>query len=139
MALDKSFGIARGWPLGPGQVVTTVIPVSISGTPGPATVGQAYSFTPTASNGSGTKTFSYTGTLPAGTSFNPATGSISGTPTTAATYSGISIAVTDSSGSATLSGLSIVVSAVSSDFILATGSWNDSGFWRDDQVWKDAA
>lgn len=24
-----------------------------------------------------------------------------------------------------------------SDWILATGFWNDAGFWRDEQVWID--
>ena len=91
-------------------------PLAISGTPGPATVGVPYSFTPAVSGGSGTKSFSLSGSLPAGLSFSSSTGAITGTPTTAGTSSGIGITVTDSSGSATLSGLSIAVAtAVAAD------------------------
>jgi hypothetical protein len=75
-------------------------------------VGQAYNFVPTATGGSGAKTFALTGTLPAGLSFNTTTGAITGTPTTAGTTSGLTITVTDSSGSAKLTNRSILVSAV---------------------------
>jgi hypothetical protein len=73
--------------------------LAISGTPpSTGTVGTAYSFTPTASNGSGGYVFSQTGTLPPGLSFTRSTGALSGAPTTAGTYSGLQIAVTDSVG-----------------------------------------
>ncbi|NTA27380.1 Ig domain-containing protein [Allorhizobium ampelinum] len=106
-------------------VVSTV---TISGTPGAATVGSAYSFTPTTANGSGTKTFAITGTLPSGLSFSTTTGAITGTPTTAGTSSGITITVTDSSGSASLSGLSIVVSApvIASGTVLFNDTFTDT-------------
>ena len=56
--------------------------LTITGTPSPnATVGQSYSFTPSASGGQPPRVFSLTGTLPAGLSFNSSTGAITGTPT----------------------------------------------------------
>ena len=87
--------------------------LSISGTPGAATVGAAYSFTPAASGGTPGYTFAVVaGTLPDGLSINGSTGAVTGTPTTAGTSSGITIRVTDSLGAtADLSGLSIDVSA----------------------------
>lgn len=89
----------------------TVTPLSVSGTPGPATVGQSYSYAPTAAGGSGTKTWSTSGTaLPAGLSINSTTGLVSGTPTAAGTVSGIIITVTDTSGSASQT-VSIAVAA----------------------------
>ncbi len=86
-------------------------PVSISGTPGAATVGTAYSFTPTTAGGSGTKTFALTGTLPPGLAFATTTGAITGTPTTAGTTAGLNITVTDTTGSASLGTFSLVVAA----------------------------
>jgi large repetitive protein len=61
------------------------------------TVGTAYSETIAAVNGVSPYTFAVSsGSLPAGCSLNTSTGVISGTPTTAATYT-FSIQVTDSS------------------------------------------
>lgn len=88
-----------------------VTPLSISGSPGPATVGQNYSFAPTVAGGSGTKAFTLSGSLPSGLNFTSATGAISGTPTAAGAFSGITISVSDNSGSASLPGLSIIVAA----------------------------
>ena len=89
--------------------VSAAIPSpTISGTPSTtATVGTVYSFTPTASNAT---SFSYTGALPPGLSFNTSTGAISGTPTTTGSYSNIVITVTNATGSASLSAFSITVS-----------------------------
>lgn len=58
-----------------------VPPLTINGSP-PATasVGVAYSFTPTTTGGKAPLTFSLVGSLPAGLSFNTATGAITGTP-----------------------------------------------------------
>jgi hypothetical protein len=78
--------------------------LSISGTPSSATIGSAYSFTPTAAGGSGTRTFSYSGTSLAGfgLSFDTTTGAITGTVSgSPGTITG-TITVTDSSGSANL-------------------------------------
>lgn len=92
-----------------GAGVIAYDPLQISGILPGGTVGQAYSFTPGTSGGSGTKTFALTGSLPSGLSFNTSTGAITGTPTAAGTTSGLTIAVTDTSGTAKLTGLSITV------------------------------
>lgn len=94
-----------------GGVIVPPTPISISGTPGPATVGTLYSFVPSTANGSGTKSFTLGGTLPTGLSFSSVTGAVTGTPTVAGT-SNFSISVTDLTGTANLNGLSIVVAAV---------------------------
>lgn len=84
-------------------------PLSITGTPGIALVNVPYRFTPSIYGGFGDRVFALTGSLPAGLSFNTATGKISGTPTSGGTSSGLAITVTDTTGSATLSGLTIAV------------------------------
>lgn len=84
--------------------------LTITGTPARATQNVAYSFTPTTTGGSGTKTFALSGTLPAGLSFSTLTGAITGTPTTITTLS-VSITVTDASGSATLANVTVAVDA----------------------------
>ena len=61
--------------------------VTISGKPPAGQVGNWYSTTFTATGGSGTYTWSDTGTLPPGTSLNTSTGTVSGTPTTAGSFS----------------------------------------------------
>lgn len=105
----------------PSPITVNVATVTISGTPpATATVGTAYSFTPTTANGSGTKTFALTGTLPAGLSFSTSTGAITGTPTTVQTASGLNITVTDSSGSAALGVFSINVSAAAPTLVNLT-------------------
>jgi hypothetical protein len=78
--------------------------VGISGTPGFATIGTAYSFTPTASGGQGTKVFAWTGTTLAtyGLAINTATGAITGTVSGSAGTIAGSIGVTDDSGTASL-------------------------------------
>ncbi|MCI9866919.1 putative Ig domain-containing protein [Rhizobium skierniewicense] len=66
-----------------------------AGTLTPGTVGTSYTQTITASGGSGTYTYAVTwGTLPKGFTFDPTTGLLSGTPTTAKNYS-FTIAATD--------------------------------------------
>ncbi len=77
---------------------------TISGTPGDATVGVAYQFTPSAQDDDG-DTLSFTVTnLPTWASFNTATGAISGTPQNEhiGSYSNIIITVTDGSATAAL-------------------------------------
>jgi len=98
---------------------------SISGTPATtATIGQGYSFTPTASDqDSGqTLTFSITN-KPAWAGFNSSNGRLSGTPTAGdvGTYSGIAISVSDGTDSASLGPFSITVAAVQTG--TATLSW----------------
>jgi hypothetical protein len=76
--------------------------------------GVAYSETIVAQGGSGTG-YSYAvtgGALPTGTTLNSSTGVISGTPTTAATYS-FTITVTDSLGQTGSQGFSIAITAPS--------------------------
>ena len=94
---------------------STPAALSITGTPpSSATVGTAYSFTPTTSGGTAPYTYALTGTLPAGLSFSTSTGAISGTPTTVGTASGLNITVTDSEStpvSASLGTFSIAVAA----------------------------
>lgn len=92
-------------------IAAAIVPLAISGTPGAATVGTPYTFTPAVTGGSGTKSFTLAGTLPAGLSFSSSTGAITGTPTTVGTTSGLDITVTDNSGSAVLSGRSISVAS----------------------------
>jgi len=72
------------------------------------TVGNAFSFTPTATNAT---SFNITGSIPPGLNFNTTTGALSGTPTTVGTYSNIQITVTNASGSASLPAFSITVTA----------------------------
>ena len=86
----------------------------ISGTPSAtATENMAYSFVPTASDADGdTLTFTISG-QPGWANFSPATGAITGTPgsTDVATYSGITITVSDGIASAQLGPFSIDVVA----------------------------
>lgn len=93
------------------KVMPDVTP-TISGTPSAtATVGVAYSFTPTASEPDGDPlSFSVTN-KPAWASFSIATGTISGTPTAAnvGTYSNIVISTTTGHASASLAPFSVVV------------------------------
>lgn len=89
-------------------------PPVISGTPPTSVnVGQAYSFTPTASDPDGnTLTFSITNP-PAWATFNTATGRLSGTPTAAhvGTTSGITITANDGRASVSLAAFAIAVVA----------------------------
>lgn len=63
--------------------IVVAAPLSLTGTPGPATREVAYSFRPTAAGGWPSYTFALlTGALPEGLSIDPASGRISGIPTT---------------------------------------------------------
>ncbi len=94
-----------------------------------AQAGSAYSSTLKATGGTGPYTYSIvTGSLPAGLSLNPATGVISGTPTTDGTYSFTSKA-TDSKGNTDTASCSIVVlgSIQVGDYVTYTqGGWGAS-------------
>lgn len=90
--------------------VTIAAPLTISGSPGAATAGLAYSFIPASAGGRAPRSYALTGTLPAGLSFNTSTGAISGTPVSSGTASGLSIVETDFDGlTATLGPFSISV------------------------------
>jgi hypothetical protein len=75
-----------------------------------ATVGTAYSQTVTTTGGTGTVTLTQGGTLPPGLTFTAATGLLSGTPTTAGSYS-FSITGTDTVGASTQRNYSLTVNA----------------------------
>ena len=83
---------------------------TISGTPGTAdTVGTPYTFTPQASDTDGDALSFSVQNLPSWATFSIATGALSGTPTTAGTYSNIVISVSDGYTSVSLAPFSINV------------------------------
>lgn len=93
-----------------GTAATIAAPLTISGTPPSPNVGIAYTFSPTRTGGHGPYIFALTGDLPAGLSFNPATGAITGTPVSSGTASGLNITVTDADGlTASLGAFSLTV------------------------------
>ena len=98
---------------------------TISGSPPPQVMqGQAYTFTPTASDSNGDPlTFSVVG-LPSWASFSSSTGTVTGTPTSAqlGTYANIQISVSDGQVTTPLASFSITVVATASGS--ATLSWN---------------
>ncbi len=99
---------------------------TIAGTAGSTvTAGQAYSFTPTATDPDGkTLTFSIAN-RPDWATFNAATGTLSGTPTAAqaGSYPGIAITVTNGSATASLAAFGITVSVPAPPVTTATLSW----------------
>jgi hypothetical protein len=124
---DNTLGISRalglGWALVHGQlpnkvpvIVPPIVlpPLFISGTPSVATVGQAYTFAPMVTGGSGERAygFSLTGTLPAGLSFSTASGAVTGTPTQGGVSSQITITVVDALGTMATLTRTISVAAV---------------------------
>jgi hypothetical protein len=98
--------------LGVFSITVNALP-ALSGTPASTiTVGQTYNFTPTTTGGTAPFTYALTGTPPAGTAFNTSTGQLTGVVTTAATYAGLNITVTDARGvSASLGTFSVTVNA----------------------------
>ena len=87
----------------------TVAPLlpTISGTPtASVTAGNIYSFIPTASNAT---SFSMTGNLPPGLSFNTTNGALSGIPTRAGNFSDLVISANNANGSAATPSFSIMV------------------------------
>ena len=88
-------------------------------TPAAGTVGTAYTWTPCAVNG-GTPSYTWTwsGTLPPGLSMSPTTGVVSGTPTTAGSYS-VGITVTDSTSPTKLTGSSSFTLTINAEAPLA--------------------
>lgn len=76
------------------------------------TRGTSTTLTPSTTGAVGGVTYALAaGTLPAGMSLNPASGVISGTPTTATTYAGIQISATDAQKTVTTPSFSITISA----------------------------
>lgn len=87
-------------------------PASLSqGAPPAAVVGVPYSFTPTVT-GTGSFTWTITGTLPSGLSFNNSNGQISGVPTGAGSTGSFSISVTGAIGAASTLTTSITSTVV---------------------------
>ena len=76
-----------------------------------ATVDSSFSLSAQASGGDGNYQFSVSGTLPPGLSINSSTGVISGTPTTAGTYSNIMITVEEGDSLVDSGAFTITVSA----------------------------
>lgn len=103
------------------EVIATNTAPTISGTPATSVaVGNAYSFTPTASDPEGDPlTFSITN-RPSWASFNTSTGALTGTPGGGdiGSYNNVSISVSDGSLSDDLPAFSIQVTAASSNYAL---------------------
>lgn len=109
--------------------VTIAAPLALSGTPGTATVGTPYAFTPTRTGGHAPFSFALTGTLQSGLSFSTSTGAISGTPVASGTAS-LSITVTDDDGlTSTLGPFDLVASSgapvIPAPFSRVNGPAND--------------
>jgi hypothetical protein len=87
-------------------------PPTISGTPATSvTAGQAYSFTPTASDPDGQALTYSIANRPSWATFSTTTGQLSGTPTTAqvGSYASVTISVSDGTAQASLAAFTIVV------------------------------
>ncbi len=98
-------------------------PPSITGTPATTdTVGTAYAFTPQASDAGAALSFSVQN-MPAWATFSIATGTLSGTPTAAGTYSNIVISVSNGSASAALAPFAITVNQPPPTSGSATLTW----------------
>jgi len=132
---DSSTGLLTGTPTSAGTASNIVISVSdgksnaslpafsvtvaaaatnhaptISGSPATtATVNQAYSFKPTASDADGNALSFSISNKPTWATFSTTTGSLTGTPTAAGTFSTIAISVSDGKVSASLASFSITV------------------------------
>lgn len=86
-----------------------------------APVGTTYNVNIAALNTGGSiATYSLNGTLPSGLALNTSTGSIVGTTTTAATYSGYSVNGTNASGTDTTNTDSVIISGASGDTVDAS-------------------
>ena len=95
----------------------------ISGTPATsATVGQAYAFTPSASDPDGQALTFSIANKPAWATFSTTTGRLSGTPTATATHSSITISVSDGSLKTSLAAFSIAVKATANRAPVISGT-----------------
>lgn len=96
---------------------------AISGTPATTgTVGTVYAFTPTASDADGDALKFAVQNLPAWASFSTASGTLTGTPAAAGTWSSIVISVTDGKATTALPAFSIVVGTAAPKLVAPTGS-----------------
>ena len=126
VAISVSDGAAQA-SLPPFTILVTAPnqPPMISGSPAASvTVGQAYSFTPTASDPDGQPlTFSIS-SKPAWASFSTSTGRLSGTPAAAnaGSYSGIVISVSDGTATASLPTFTLTVQAAANRPPVISGS-----------------
>jgi hypothetical protein len=114
--------------------------VTISGQPATSVnVGTAYSFKPTATSSSGYSLTFHIQNAPSWTTFNSATGQLSGSPTAAfaGTYSNIIISASDSTTSASLAPFSISVNQISNGS--ATVNWTPPLYNTDGSVLTDLA
>jgi large repetitive protein len=101
--------------LTPFSIQVKAVAPTISGTPGTSvTVGQGYSFTPTAHGPTGTTLIFSVTNLPSWATFSTTTGNVSGTPASGnvGTFSNITISVSDGQASAALAAFSIQVKAL---------------------------
>jgi len=109
----------------PAFAIQVVAPLTISGTP-PAQVaaGKSYAFQPSTNAPSGTQLTFAIQNQPAWTSFNTATGALSGTPSISqvGTYANIAISVSNGTQSAVLPAFSITVTQTSSGGLTISGS-----------------
>jgi hypothetical protein len=99
-------------------------PPTIQGQPGTAVAaGQAYNFSPTASDSNGDPLTFAAANLPSWASLNKSTGAVTGTPDNSdvGTYSGITITVSDGKATATLAAFAITVTDIATG--TATVSW----------------
>jgi predicted RNA-binding protein with TRAM domain len=98
----------------PSNSVTPGAPVSITSSGLPSgEVGVAYDVTPSAGGGTGSYTWSVTGSLPTGLAINPSTGEISGTPTASGTYP-FTLVATDTNDQQGTQSESVTIAAVPS-------------------------
>jgi hypothetical protein len=95
------------------STTAVITPITITGTP-PASgmQGQPYVFRPGTAGGAGNKTFALSGVLVAGLSFSPRTGAITGTPTLPGTMTGLTVTVTDDTGSASTTATTVTIAAI---------------------------
>ena len=117
-------------------------PPTISGTPATAdTTGTAYTFTPKASDTDGDALSFSVQNLPSWATFSIATGTVSGTPTTAnvGTYSNIVISVSDGYTSASLAPFSINVTQPAPTTGSATLNWTAPLYNTDGSAVTDLA
>jgi hypothetical protein len=100
-------------------------PPTISGTPATSvTAGQAYSFTPTASDPDGQALTFSIANRPSWATFNTSTGQLSGTPTTAqaGSYANVTISVSDGTAQASIAAFAIVVVAAANQSPTISGT-----------------